>query len=120
MIKNLATNEEDIRDADLTPWPREWAEGGRDIPLQNSCLENLMDSGAWQAIAHVFPKRRPALERLSAHAHAQTPKSCVGSLFSMFYPAFIVSKLFDCAHRVWCEAVLFCSCDLHGSYNEQC
>ena len=53
VIKNLATNVEDIRDAGLTPWPRGCPEGGYDIPLQYSCLENLMDRGAWQATVHV-------------------------------------------------------------------
>ena len=30
--------------------------GGPDNPLQNSCLENLMDRGAWQAIVHSVAK----------------------------------------------------------------
>ena len=42
-----------------TPWvgkisPRE----GNGNPLQYSCLENLMDKGAWQATVHGVPRVR--------------------------------------------------------------
>ena len=30
--------------------------GGHDNPLQDSCLENPMDRGAWQARVHGVPK----------------------------------------------------------------
>ena len=30
--------------------------GGYDLPLQYSCLENPMDSGAWQATVHRVTK----------------------------------------------------------------
>ena len=30
--------------------------GGHGIPLQNSCLENPKDRGAWQATVHVVTK----------------------------------------------------------------
>ena len=32
--------------------------GGNGNPLQYSCLGNLMDSGAWQAMAHKVAKSR--------------------------------------------------------------
>ena len=36
-------------DGGLIPGSERFPGGGRDNPLQNSCLENPMDSGAWQA-----------------------------------------------------------------------
>ena len=40
--------------AGLERSPREW----NGNPLQYSCLENLMDRGAWQAIVHRVAKRQ--------------------------------------------------------------
>ena len=43
--------------------------GGRHgDPLQYSCLENPVDRGAWQAMAHRVTKSRTLLKRLSSHA----------------------------------------------------
>ena len=37
-----------------------WAPGeGHGNPLQCSCLENPMDSGAWRVMVHRVAKRRP-------------------------------------------------------------
>ena len=49
MVKNLPANAGDIREVGSTPGS-ERAPGGRHgNPFQHSCLENPMDSGAWQA-----------------------------------------------------------------------
>ena len=37
-------------------------------PLQYSCLENLMDQGAWQATVYRVAKSQIRLKRLSMHA----------------------------------------------------
>ena len=51
MVKNPPANIGDIRDAGLIPGSGR--SGGRHgNPLQYSCLENLMDRGAWQATVH--------------------------------------------------------------------
>ena len=42
-----------------SPWRRAWN------PLQHSCLENLMDRGAWRATAHRVAKSRTRLEWLA-------------------------------------------------------
>ena len=42
--------------------------GGRGNPLQNSCLENPMDRGAWQATVHGAPESQTQQKRLSLHA----------------------------------------------------
>ena len=52
MVKNSPANAGDIRDVSLIPGTGISPEGGHDNPLQYSCLENPMDSGAWWATIH--------------------------------------------------------------------
>jgi len=47
--KNLPAN---AGDASLIPRSGRSLGGGNSNPLQYSCLENLVDRGAWQATAH--------------------------------------------------------------------
>ena len=54
LVKNLAANAEDIRDAGLIPISGRSPEEGRGKPLQCSCLENPMDTGAWRACMHAY------------------------------------------------------------------
>ena len=49
-IKNPPANAGDVRDASLIPGSGRSPGGGHGNPLQYSCLENLMDRGAWWAI----------------------------------------------------------------------
>ena len=49
------------------PWAGKTPGGGPGNPLQWSCLENLMDRGAWRAAAHGFTQSRTQLKRLSTH-----------------------------------------------------
>ena len=52
LVKKLPENAGDIRDTGSIPG-LEWYSGGEHVnPLQNSCLENPMDGGAWQATIH--------------------------------------------------------------------
>ena len=51
--KESAFNAEDQA---LTPGSERSPGEGNGYPLQYSCLENPMDRGAWQAIAHGFTK----------------------------------------------------------------
>ena len=52
MVKNPPANAGDIEDAGSIPgWGRSLG-GGHDNPLQYSCLENSMDTGAWQAMVY--------------------------------------------------------------------
>ena len=50
MVKNLPANAGDIRDVHVhsIPESERFPGGGHGNPLQYSCLENLMDRGAWQ------------------------------------------------------------------------
>ena len=62
--KNPPANSGDVRDMGLIPgWVRSPGEG-RGNPFQYSCLENVMDRGAWWATVHrcqeAFNRRLPA------------------------------------------------------------
>ena len=48
-------------DLGLTPGQGRSPGGGNGSPLQYTCLENLMDRGAWQAIAHRVAKSQTRL-----------------------------------------------------------
>ena len=56
MVKNPLAKAGDIRDMGLIPESGRSPGGGYDNPLQYSCLENLMDSGAWQAAIYRIAK----------------------------------------------------------------
>ena len=49
MVKNLLADAGDIRDAGSIPGSGRYPGEGHDNPLQDSCLENSMDRGAWWA-----------------------------------------------------------------------
>ena len=50
MVKNPPANAGDIRGTGLILGSGRSPGGGRGNPLQHSCLENLMDRGAWRAM----------------------------------------------------------------------
>ena len=56
VVKNLPAIEGEERDASLMPGLGRSPGGGHDSPLQDSCLKNPMDKGAWQAIVHGVTK----------------------------------------------------------------
>ena len=56
MVKNPPANAGDIRDRGSIPGSGRSPGGGHGNPFQYSCLENPMDRGAWQAIAHGVKK----------------------------------------------------------------
>ena len=49
MVKNLPA---DAGDTGSIPGSRRSPGGGNGKPLQYSCLETLMDRGAWRAVVH--------------------------------------------------------------------
>ena len=51
-VKNLIANAGDVRDVGSVPRLGRSPGGGHGNSLQNSCLENPMDIGAWQATVH--------------------------------------------------------------------
>ena len=58
VVKNPPANAGDIRDAGLIPRLGRSPGVGCGNPLQSSCLENLMDRGAWQAAVHRVAQNR--------------------------------------------------------------
>ena len=62
VVKNSPANAGDIREKGSIPgWGRSLG-GGHGNPLQNSCLENPMNRGAWQAAVHGVTKSQTGLE----------------------------------------------------------
>ena len=56
VVKNPPANAGDIRDMGSIPELGKSHGGGHGNPLQESCLENLMDRGGWQAVVHRVTK----------------------------------------------------------------
>ena len=54
------------------PWVQKIPGGGHGNPLQYSCLENLMDRGAWQTTVHGVTKSQTQLSPTPPHTHTQT------------------------------------------------
>ena len=68
MVKNVPASSGDIRDSGWTPGSGRSPGGGHGHPLQDSCLENPMDRGAWWATVHAVVKSQTLLKRLSMDA----------------------------------------------------
>ena len=60
-------NAGDIREAGSIPGSGRSPGEGHGNPLQCSCLENVMDRGAWQITVHRVAKSRTQLKRLNIH-----------------------------------------------------
>ena len=65
MVKDLLAN---AGEAGLIPGSGRFPGGGHSNPLQYSCLEDLMDRGAWWAIVRGVTKSRTRVKRFSIHA----------------------------------------------------
>ena len=106
MVKNLPANAEDVRDVDSIPGSGRSPGRGHSNALQYSCLENLMDRGAWWATVHRVAKSRT---RLSMHAGTNAVISL--SLFpapSLFLsPSFTPSLLHSLSPLFFSFFILF-------------
>ena len=70
MVKNLLASAGNARDEGLIPGSRVCLGGGNGNLLQDSCLENPTDRGAWWATVHVVTVRHVlATERTHTHIH---------------------------------------------------
>ena len=67
MVKKSSANAGDVRDVGSIHGFGISPVGGQGNPLQHSCLENLMDRGAWRATVHRVTKSRTQLKELSTH-----------------------------------------------------
>ena len=70
VVKNLSASAGDTRDMSLNPGSGRSPGGGHGNPLQYSCLENPMDSGAWPATVRRVAKSQIWLRWLST-THTQ-------------------------------------------------
>ena len=69
VVKNLSANAGDAGGVGLIPGSGRSPGGGKGNPLQNSCLENPMDRGAWWATVHSVAKSWTWLKQLSTAQH---------------------------------------------------
>ena len=67
LVKNPPANTGDIKDVSLIPGSGRSPGGGHGNPLQYSCLENLMDRGAWWATVHRVAKSQTQMKQLRTH-----------------------------------------------------
>ena len=58
VVKNPPANAGDVRDVGLIPELGRAPGEGHGSPLQDSCLENPMDRGAWRATVYGVAKSR--------------------------------------------------------------
>ena len=63
VVKNPTASAGDVRDIGLIPGSGRAPGGGHENPLQYSCLENLLDRGAWQITVHGVTKSRTQLKQ---------------------------------------------------------
>ena len=63
-VNNPLANAVDLRDTGSIPGSGRSPEGGNGNPLQFSCLENVMDKGAWQATVHRVTQSQTQLKWL--------------------------------------------------------
>ena len=75
VVKNLPADVGDIRDTGLIPVLGRSPGGGNGNPLQYSCLENLIDRGAWWATVHGSQKSPARWSDWSWHQTRLSPKS---------------------------------------------
>ena len=66
-LKNPPANAGDVRDMGPIPGLGRSPGGGHGNPLQNSCLENPMDRGAWWATVHGVSKELDMTEILNSN-----------------------------------------------------
>ena len=67
-VKNPPANAGDVREMGLILRSERSPEGVNGNLLHYSCLENLMDRGAWWPTIHGFAKSQRQLKQLSTHA----------------------------------------------------
>ena len=83
VVKNPAASIGDERDAGLIVGSRRSPGEGNGNPLQNSCLENPMDRGAWQATVHRVTKSWAQLKQLRIYTSTHIPNGKCGNPLSI-------------------------------------
>ena len=94
MVNKSPENTGNARNTDLIPgWGRSLGIGNGN-PLQDSCLENSMDRGAWRATVHGVAMSRT---QLSAHTHTHTHTHTCTHIYVNGH-TLSVSEHLDCIH----------------------
>ena len=104
VVKNLpANNAGDAGDLVSIPGSGRSPGGGNGNPFQYSCLENLMDRGAWWATVHGIAKSQTQLKWLSMHAVLTYPVMVTFSYFFLFYvfTLLVFSQRLRTSHKQW-------------------
>ena len=78
ILKNLPTNAGDLRVAGPVPWLGRSPGEGSGNPLQNSCLTNPMDRGAWRVWSMGLQRVGNGWSEF-AHIQAHMPKGTINS-----------------------------------------
>ena len=100
MVKNPPTKEE--TKVQSLGWGRSPA-GGNDNPLQNSCLGNLMDRGAWRATVHGVTKSQETTWQLNNDDSPADSLCC--AVDTQHSKATILQKIFNKDHRYLCKKI---------------
>ena len=105
MVKNPPAMQENLS---LIPGLRRSSGKGNGYPLQNSCLENLMDRGTWQATVHGVAKSQTRLSNFHilfsiVVVSIYIPTNCVGGLPSLhtLSSIFCLCGFFDGSRSDW-------------------
>ena len=69
VVKNPPANTGDTRDTGSIPGLGRSPGGGHGYPLQYSCIDNLVDRGAWQATVHRVAQSWTRLKQLSMQSN---------------------------------------------------
>ena len=72
VVKNSPANAGDVKDVGSIPVSGRSPGGGSGNTLQNFCLENPMDRGAWWVVVHGVAKRQRQLKWLNVRVHTHT------------------------------------------------
>ena len=75
VVKSFPADTGDMGDTSSIPGSGRSPGGGCGNPLQYSCLENPMDTGAWRATVHRVAKGQTQRKQLSMHAQVQVQRS---------------------------------------------
>ena len=97
VVKNLPANAGDRRDAGSIPGSGRSPREGNGNPLQEACLENPMDRGAWWATVHGVAKSQTRLSDFT-FCLSFVPLLCPYQVEGMMSYSSLVTEL-DCEPR---------------------
>ena len=85
VVKNPAAKAGDVRDTGSIPGSGKSSGGGLVNPLQNSCLKNPIDRGAWRATVHGGHKESVMTEEQTLQKYQLEPSHHQTSMVNSRY-----------------------------------